>query len=147
MQRRIILFALVLCTSASVYAQAVLVTEAEYRASAAAPALIPRATTVPDAPRIEVVLPDTKGVITSPTKVQLHFRAVAPATPKPESFRALYGPFKLDITSRLLESARLSADGLTLENATLPSGSHRIFLEIQDSAGRTGAQILAVTVQ
>lgn len=145
MRRWVIIVAL--CASTSAYAQVKLVTEDEYRASATAPMLIPRATTVPDAPQIEIVSPDMKGVITSPTKVQLHFRAVAPATPKPETFRALYGSLKLDITGRLLQFAKLSAEGLTLENASLPSGSHRIFLEIQDSVGRTGAQVLAVTVR
>jgi hypothetical protein len=147
MRRWAILVALALCASTSAYGQVKLVTEEEFRASAAALMLSPRATAVPDAPQIEIVSPDTKGVITSPTKVQLRFRAVAPATPKPESFRALYGSFRLDITGRLLQSARLTAEGLTLENASLPSGSHRIFLEIQDSVGRTGAQLLAVTVQ
>ncbi|MFH1602849.1 MAG: hypothetical protein ABIH03_02965 [Pseudomonadota bacterium] len=146
-QRWVILVALALCASTSAFGQVKLVTEEEFRASAAAPMLLPRATSVPGAPQIEIISPDTKGVITSPTKVQLHFRAVPPATPKPESFRALYGSFRLDITGRLLKLAKLTAEGLTLENASLPSGSHRIFLEIQDSVGRTGSQVLAITVR
>ena len=144
--RRWVIF-VALCASASAYGQVELVTQEEFRASAAAAMLIPRAAAVPDAPQIEILSPDTKGVVTSPTKVQLHFRAVPPATPRPESFRALYGAFKLDITGRLLQFAKVSTDGLTLENASLPSGSHQIFLEIQDSAGRRGARVLAVTVQ
>ncbi len=139
--------ALALCASTSAYGQVQLVTEEEFRASAAAPVLIPRAVPVPDAPQIDIVSPDIKGVITSPTKVELRFRAVAPATPRPESFRALYGAFKIDITNRLLQYAKVTADGISLQNASLPSGSHRIFLEIQDSVGRSGAQLLAVTVQ
>lgn len=147
MRRWPILVAFALCASASAYAQVQLVTLEEFRASDAAPMLIPRATTVPDAPQIEIVSPDIKNAIASPTKVQLRFRAVSPSTPSPESFRALYGAFKLDITSRLLQLAKLSAEGLILEEAALPSGSHRIFLEIQDSAGRTGAQLLSVTIR
>ena len=147
MRRWVILVALALSTSTSAFGQVKLVTEEEFRASTAAPMLIARATSVPDAPQIEILSPDTKTVVTSPTKVQLHFRAAPPATPKPESFRALYGSFRLDITDRLLRLAKLSAEGLTLENAFLPSGSHRIFLEIQDSVGRTGSQVLAITVQ
>jgi hypothetical protein len=34
-----------------------------------------------------------------------------------------------------------------VEGAQLPSGSHRIALEIEDSAGRVGTQLLSVTVQ
>ena len=147
MRRWVMLVAIGLCTSTSVFGQVKLVTEEEFRASAAAPMLIARAATVPDAPRIEILSPDTRDAITSPTKVQLRFRAVAPAMPKPESFRALYGSFRLDITARVLQSAKLTSEGLILEHASLPSGSHRIFLEIQDSVGRTGAQLLAVTVQ
>ena len=139
--------ALAVCAAASAQAQVVLVTEQEASASAAAPMLTPRALPVRDAPQIEIVSPDIQGAVTSPTRVQLRFRAVSPATPRPESFRALYGAFRIDITSRLLEFAKLTAEGLVLEQATLPSGSHRIFLEIQDSAGRSGAQLLSVTVR
>ena len=72
---------------------------------------------------------------------------MSPSAAKPESFRALYGAFRVDITSRLLQVAKLSAEGLTVEAASLPVGSHRIFLEIEDSVGRTGTQLLSVTVQ
>ena len=132
--------------SLPVHGQVQLVTAEEARASEAAAMLMPRAVPVPDAPQIVIVSPDLKGAVSSPTKVQLRFRAVSPATPKPESFKALYGAFRVDITSRLLEVARPTAEGLTLEQASLPSGWHRIFLEIQDSAGRTGTQLLSVTV-
>lgn len=132
--------------SAPAHGQVQLVTAEEARASEATPMLMPRAVPVPDAPQIEIISPDIKGAVTSPTKVQLRFRAVPPATPKPDSFKALYGAFRLDITSRLLEVAKPTMEGLTLEQASLPSGSHRIFLEIQDSVGRTGTQLLSVTV-
>ncbi len=147
MRSLVILFALAVCASASVYGQVQLVTEEEVRAAAAAPMLTPRAAPVQDAPQIEIVSPDIKGAVTSPTKVHLRFRAVSPATPKPESFRALYGSFRLDITNRLLPFAKLTTEGLILDEASLPSGSHRIFLEIQDSVGRTGVKLLSVTVQ
>ena len=142
-----LLFLLILAASTSAFGQLQLVTEQEARASAAVPMLAPRAAKVPDAPQIEIVFPDISGAVSSPTKVQLRFRPVSPSAAKPESFRALYGAFRVDITSRLLQVAKLSAEGLTVEAASLPVGSHRIFLEIEDSVGRTGTQLLSVTVQ
>jgi hypothetical protein len=128
-------------------APGLLVSEQEASASRAAPQLNARTARVPDAPQIDIVAPDIKGSITSPTVVQLRFKPVSPAVIKPESFKALYGAFRIDITSRLLKVARLDGDGLTVEGAQLPSGSHRIALEIEDSAGRVGTQLLSVTVQ
>ena len=124
-----------------------LVSEQEASASRAAPQLNARTARVPDAPQIDIIAPDIKGSITSPTVVQLRFKPVSPAVIKPESFKALYGAFRIDITSRLLKVARLDGEGLTVEGAQLPSGSHRIALEIEDSAGRVGTQLLSVTVQ
>ena len=138
---------LVLCVSELAHGQVMLVSEAEARSSRAAPILTARAVPVPDAPAIEIVSPDLKEAITSPTKVELRFRPVAPATVKPESFRALYGAFRIDITSRLREFAKVTPEGLVLEHATLPTGAHRIFMEVQDSTGRVGAQLLSVTVR
>ncbi len=136
--------ALFACTSS--YAQVQLVTEAESRASAAAPMLLARTATVPDAPKIEILAPDLKSPISGPTRVQLRFTAIPPATLIPATFKALYGAFKIDITGRLLQYAKVTEQGLVLEQASLPAGSHRIFLEVQDSAGRTGMQVLSVTV-
>lgn len=124
-----------------------LVSEQEAAQSRAAPQLSARTVRVPDAPQIDIIAPDIKGSITSPTVVQLRFKPVSPAVIKPESFKALYGAFRIDITSRLLKVARLDGEGLTVEGAQLPSGSHRIALEIEDSAGRVGTQLLSVTVQ
>jgi hypothetical protein len=128
-------------------APGLLVSEQEASASRAAPQLNARTARVPDAPQIDIIAPDIKGSITSPTVVQLRFKPVSPAVIKPGSFKALYGAFRIDITSRLLKVARLDGEGLTVEGAQLPSGSHRIALEIEDSAGRVGSQLLSVTVQ
>jgi len=128
-------------------APGLLVSEQEALASRAAPQLSARTARVPDAPQIDIIAPGIKGSITSPTVVQLRFKPVSPAVIKPGSFKALYGAFRIDITSRLLKVARLDGEGLTVEGAQLPSGSHRIALEIEDSAGRVGSQLLSVTVQ
>ena len=133
-----------------------LVTEEEMRASVAAmpqikpgeePELVPRAAPDLSSPRIEVVQPDINSPVASPTRVQLVFHPVAPATIQPATFRALYGTFRIDITKRLLQYAKVTAEGINVDEATLPTGSHRIFLEVQDNTGRIGSQLLSFTIQ
>ena len=96
----------------SIGSAGLLVSEQEASQSRAAPQLSARAARVPDAPQIDIIAPDIKGSITSPTVVQLRFKPVSPAVIKPESFKALYGAFRIDITSRLLKVARLDGEGL-----------------------------------
>lgn len=141
------LVVLLLGASASASGQVQLVTEQEAHAAASVPMLTPRAVRTPDAPQIEIVAPDITAAVSSPTRVQLRFRTVSPSTAKPESLKALYGAFRVDITSRLLKLAKLTPEGLVVEAVALPSGSHRIFLEIEDTDGRVGTQLLSVTVQ
>ena len=133
-----------------------LVTEEEMRTSAAAmpqvkpgeePELVPRAAPDLTSPRIEIVQPDIKSPVASPTRVHLVFHPVAPATIQPATFRALYGTFRIDITKRLLQYAKVTAEGINVDEAALPTGSHRIFLEVQDNTGRTGSQLLSFTIQ
>ena len=126
-----------------------LVTDEEARVSQMAGAPAPRAVarTDPDAPKIEVRAPQLDGVIRSPAKVDLRFSVNDPARVKMDSLRVLYGAFRIDITSRFLKLAKLQPEGITVEEVNLPQGSHRIWVEIQDTLGRQGTQMLSVTVQ
>jgi len=63
-----------------------------------------------------------------------------------QSFQALYGFFNIDITSRLLEHAKVTADGLVAENVNIPAGEHRVTLEIADNEGRVGTRTFKFTV-
>lgn len=98
----------------------------------------PRGPSDPDVPQIEVVRPQEAGTLTSPLTIILRFRAATGAQIVPTSFRAHYGLLGLDITNRLLPYARLDASGLNAENAALPSGSHRVQVQIADTRGRVG---------
>jgi hypothetical protein len=82
-----------------------------------------------------------------PTKIELRFVTNAPAEPKPESFKALYGAFKIDITSRILSSAKVTKQGITVSEAQLPAGKHQLVLTLTDTLGREAQQVLAFTVQ
>lgn len=86
------------------------------------------------------------GPVPSPVSIELSFRT--DGTPVDmKSFQALYGGFKFDITDRILKKARVTATGLTIENAEIPKGTHRLFLAISDVKGRRTDRELRIQVQ
>lgn len=90
------------------------------------------------APLIEVRQPTRLDGVKPPFPIQLNFKASNGAEPDLKSFHVFYGFLKLDITARLLEKARLTPDGLALDDAAIPSGSHRLRIQLKDSKGREG---------
>ncbi|NDD14113.1 MAG: hypothetical protein EB072_16085 [Betaproteobacteria bacterium] len=107
---KMILAGLAATFTLNLYAQPLmLVTEAEAKASIEAGGLpTPRSSPQPGAPRIELLSPDVKKPISVPTKIEVKFSGNPPAEPKPETFKALYGAFKIDITQRLLGVAKVT---------------------------------------
>ena len=125
-----------------------LVTPEEASASRASPMpLVPRTTAAPGSPRINLLTPALPGTVNSPTRIQVRFETTLPATIKPESFKVMYGAFKLDITGRITSSSKVTAQGIDVPEAALPKGSHRLWLEIQDSAGRQGMRQVDFVVE
>jgi hypothetical protein len=116
-----------------------------WRADTARPLLVPRTA---GAPVIEVLRPLIEGdaPLASPLPIALRFRAAADSTIAPQSFRVFYGAFGLDITSRLLAAVAVSAEGLQVERAAIPPGSHRLVLQVADTQGRTGTRELRFRV-
>lgn len=99
------------------------------------------------APVITLVSPKMgKEGVSSPMKIELLFKPSSDAQVLPESFKVLYGMFKLDVTDRILEHAEITSDGVVASKAKLPLGKHSIALEISDSLGRTGRTQLKLTV-
>ena len=135
--------------SLNLYAQPLmLVTEAEAKASIEAGGLpTPRSSPQPGAPRIELLSPDVKKPISVPTKIEVKFSGNPPAEPKPETFKALYGAFKIDITQRLLGVAKVTKEGIQVSDASLPTGKHQLLLSLTDSLGREAQQVVSFTVQ
>lgn len=109
--------------------------------------LVPRTTVGPSAPRINLLPPTLPGSVPSPTRIQVRFEPSLPANIKPETFKVLYGAFKLDITNRITAASKVTAQGIDVAEAALPKGSHRLWLEIQDSAGRQGARQVDFVVE
>lgn len=125
-----------------------LVSAEEASASRAAGGMIaPRNTPAPGAPRIELVRPDISRPVGAPTSIELRFIGNPPAEPRPESFRVLYGAFRIDITQRLLGVAAVTKEGIKVQEATLPSGRHQMLLTITDTLGRDSTQVISFTVR
>ena len=141
--------ACVLLTSPAAHAQW-LVTPEEAQASQAAPQpLTPRTApaATPGAPRVNLLAPNLSNTVPSPTRIQVRFEATAPARIQPETFKVRYGAFRLDITNRITAASKVTAEGIDVAEAALPKGSHRLFIEIQDSMGRVGERVVAFVVE
>lgn len=100
----------------------------------------------PDAPAIEVDQPDATKPIRAPVTIRVRFHPKAGATIDPTTFRATYGALGLDITSRVVEHAHVSASGLLARNAEIPAGHHRVTLQVADNMHRIGSRTFEFTV-
>ena len=98
-------------------------------------------------PLIQILSPQTSNeAIASPVRIELTFKTSADAHVIPTTFKVFYGLLKIDITDKLRPYATVTETGLVADNAALPTGNHRLFLEIGDSAGRTAVRELNFTV-
>ncbi len=134
---------LCVCMFSAQAAPLMLVSSQEMEASnSASPPFTPKFAPERDAPKIEVAAPNLAAPLTSPTPIQLNFAALSPATVKPETFKVFYGTFQIDITQRLLSAAKVTAQGMSVQEASLPSGKHKLHLSVEDSAGRKGYRLV-----
>ena len=106
-----------------------------------------RSIPAPGSPRIELLAPDIKSPIAVPTRIEVKFSGSAPAEPKPETFKALYGSFRIDITQRLLGVTKVTKEGISVNDAALPSGKHQLVLILTDTLGREAQQVVSFTVR
>jgi hypothetical protein len=122
--------------------------ELSQRSSAPGAALLPRAGDF-DAPTITVVKPDRVAPINAPVDIDVRFKAAHGASVNVGSLKIMYGFLRLDVTKRILEApgVQVSAAGLQASRARLPSGRHKLVIEVADNIGRTGRQPLEFTVR
>ncbi|HUZ73123.1 MAG TPA: hypothetical protein VMU87_09060 [Stellaceae bacterium] len=127
----------------------VLVTPQEAANNAKAPHLRALEPSLPPGalPRIDVVSPPLAADIRSPVDIRLKFVPTKGAVILPDTFRAYYGWLGIDITDRIREHASITAAGLTVKDAELPSGSHDITLEIKDSHDQEAKREVSVTIE
>ena len=99
-------------------------------------------------PIIEIIQPSMKsGKVGSPMTIEVKFRAIDGKKIDPSSFKLFYGAFKLDVTERLLKSAKITASGFSIDNVQIPEGEHRLVLRVSDDAGASGIKELRVKVE
>lgn len=102
----------------------------------------------PGVPEISVVSPaSVSEPLKAPFPIKVTFKAKEGATIKPDSFRALYGFLKVDITDRLAGRAKVGPEGLTVESADIPAGNHRLMLRVSDDRDRQAETEIRFSVQ
>lgn len=98
-------------------------------------------------PSIKIVAPQTNGAeMPSPLRIELVFETSSDAHIVPSTFRVLYGLLKFDLTDNVRQNATISEKGLVAEKASVPKGTHRLFLQIADDKGRVTEQELRVKI-
>ena len=87
-----------------------------------------------------------QGKVTSPVAIEVRFKPVAGKTIDPASFKLYYGAFKIDVTDRLLKTAKVTPTGFSIDNLDIPAGSHRLVMRVGDDAGAVGIKEIKFTV-
>jgi hypothetical protein len=100
-------------------------------------------------PLIEILKPEPVAdlKVKAPFGIKVQFRSQADAEIVPDTFKVLYGAFKIDITNRITKFVKVTASGFDLENAKIPEGKHRLTLQVQDSKQRMAERELRVEVE
>jgi hypothetical protein len=100
-----------------------------------------------DEPAIEIVRPVVKeGKVASPVAIEVRFKPVAGKSIDPASFKLYYGAFKLDVTDRLLKTAKVTPNGFSIDKVDIPAGSHRLVMKVADDTGAAGIKEIKFTV-
>ena len=134
-----IIFFLLCGLSASASAGQFLVSVEEMNASNnAKPPFTAKSVAPKDAPLIELYAPKLPAPVSSPTPIELKFQSKPPSAVKPETFKVLYGSFEIDITKRILNVAKVTESGVSVQEANLPKGKHKLLMVVEDTAGRRG---------
>lgn len=119
--------------------------EASY-ASTVDERFVPRAVSVPGAPVIQVLAPSSLEGLKTPFPIRVEFKALDGAEVLPASFKVYYGLLKLDITDRVVQKVQVEKSGVAIEEAEIPTGSHKLLLQIKDSKERVGETALSFKV-
>jgi hypothetical protein len=144
--RRLVLWGVWVGLAPSVHALMLVTEEEAAQSRAAQMAPVARSSPAAQAPVIQLMAPDTAAAVSSPTRITLRFEPGPQASIRPETFKVFYGALKLDITQRITAQSKVSPQGIEVTEAHLPKGSHRLVLEIQDSAGRIGSRLISFVV-
>jgi hypothetical protein len=108
---------------------------------------VARSVSVPGAPVIEVRNPKLDDTLRTPFQIRISFKAREGAEVVPSTFKVFYGYLKLDITDRVVQKVTVAKEGLIVEEANIPAGSHKLLLQVRDSMDRVGEMTLSFKVE
>jgi hypothetical protein len=108
-------------------------------------ALRPRAAV----PQIDILKPEPAAdlKVKAPFPIAVQFIGQADAAIDPSTFKVMYGALKIDITSRITKYVKVTREGFSLDNAQIPSGKHRLTLQVKDEKQRIAERELRVEVE
>ncbi len=100
-------------------------------------------------PLIDILKPESVSdlKVKAPLTIAVQFKSQPDSAIDPSTFKVMYGAFKIDITSRLTKFITVSKDGFELANAKVPSGKHRLTLQVQDDKQRLAERELRIDVE
>jgi hypothetical protein len=105
-----------------------------------------RSTPHPAAPKIELLAPMVGKPLPSPMDIRLRWSASPGAAIDTASVRVKYGRLGIDVTDRVLGSAKVTPLGIDAPGAKLPSGEHRLAVEVSDDKQRKSRREFIVEV-
>jgi hypothetical protein len=97
-------------------------------------------------PNVQVISPaPDAGLVRSPLNLRLRFETHGGAVIDPQLVKIIYlkNP-AINLTQRIGDL--IKPDGLEIDNATVPPGTHYIRVEIKDSVGRFGSTMFVLMV-
>lgn len=144
-----ILFGLVCSTTVYGFT---LISNEELRQETAYAATSPRsfvskAIAMPGSPRIEVISPEVSNIVKPPVRIQVKFISEHDTEINPATFKVYYGMFRLDLTDRILKQASVTKTGMLVDNADVPAGEHRLYLQIRDGMQRQTEKEIRIKVE
>lgn len=95
-------------------------------------------------PSIEILQPQPAANLKVRTifAISMEFRSQADAAILPATLRVLYGANRVDITSRIVNLAQVTAQGVTLAQVQVPPGKHKLVFQVEDEKQRVAEREL-----
>lgn len=111
------------------------------------PPMRTRSFAVEQGPKIELISPRDPSA-NSPLRVEVQFLPLNAKEIDPKSLKVFYGigPFKKDVTDRVMKNGRLTKEGLVMENVEAPKGTHRFILQISDIDGHIAQREIRIEI-
>lgn len=99
----------------------------------------------PTGPKISIVSPKLDDVLHSPLAVSVHFEPRENVPVDLASLKVVVQKLiDIDITDRVMPYA--TADGISIDEAKVPSGEHLVEISVADAQGRRTSEILKLSV-